>query len=333
MTDKLDVSIVVPMYNVERCILHLLKDLKKQKVNNAEFLLIDDGSTDNTVKIVRRFMDVNNDKRFKLIMKKNGGVSSARNYGLDMALGKYIVFVDSDDRLKNNFLEKYLEQIKKNKTGIEIFSAMRTDDLGNIRGKIDYSSISNNELMTSKEFIKYICTRKAYGFLFSYIFKKELWKNVKFNEQLLYEEDLLAVCAVILKNPNIKIHANKDAYYYYINNAQSATNTIKSEDLYKNLICIKKSLVKMTENLNENSKTKNYILNMYLDSLVIVIQVSLYNHDNKHYQLAKKEFLSKVFRLKYISVKIIIKRILQSSLLLLDIKKYFLKRYIKARLY
>lgn len=100
---NLDISVIIPMYNVEKFILPLLKDLKKQEVNNAEFLLINDGSTDSTNKLVKEFINGSCDRRFILLNKENGGVSSARNYGLRLASGKYILFIDSDDRLNNNF--------------------------------------------------------------------------------------------------------------------------------------------------------------------------------------------------------------------------------------
>ena len=280
---NLDISVIVPMYNVEKFILPLLKDLKKQEVNNAEFLLINDGSTDSTNKLVKKFINSSYDRRFILLNKENGGVSSARNYGLQLASGKYILFIDADDRLNNDFLKKYLEQIKQNKTEIEVFPVMKTDSLGNVESKIDYAQIYNNGIITSKEFMKYICTGKAYGFLFSFIFKKELWQNVKFSEQALYEEDLLAVCTIMLKNPNIKMHINKEAYYYYANNNQSVSHTIKPSTLYMNLQYVNKSLMEILKNSSEKHELENYMLNMKLDSLIMIIQASIYNADNKYF--------------------------------------------------
>lgn len=329
-TGNLDISVVIPMYNVEKFILPLLRDLKMQKIDSAEFLLINDGSTDSTSKLVKSFMHSNHDRRFVLINKKNGGVSSARNYGLRFASGKYIIFIDADDRLRDNFLEKYLGQIKKNKTDIEIFSAVKADALGNIKGKIDYSSIAN-ETITSEDFMKYICTGKAYGFLFSYIFKKELWQNVEFSKKITYEEDLLAICIIMLKNPNIRIHINDEIYYYYTTNALSATNTIKLPELYRNLQRINKSLVEILKEANTNHKIDNYILNMRLDSLIIIIQTSLYVQSSSYYKKAKKEFLRSVWKLKYISIKIMMKRVVQVISLLFNIKKFFIENYVKYR--
>lgn len=328
---NLDISVIVPMYNVEKFILPLLKDLKKQEVNNAEFLLINDGSTDSTNKLVKKFINSSYDRRFILLNKENGGVSSARNYGLQLASGKYILFIDADDRLNNDFLKKYLEQIKQNKTEIEVFPVMKTDSLGNVEGKIDYAQIYNNGIITSKEFMKYICTGKAYGFLFSFIFKKELWQNVKFSEQALYEEDLLAVCTIMLKNPNIKMHINKEAYYYYANNNQSVSHTIKPSTLYMNLQYVNKSLMEILKNSSEKHELENYMLNMKLDSLIMIIQASIYNADNKYYRLAKFEFLNKVQKLKYISIKIMIKRLAQVLFLLFGRKKAFIRKYRKNK--
>ena len=82
------ISIIVPMYNMEEYILELLNSIKNQSYQKYEVILIDDGSTDKTANIVKDF--IKNDSRFKLILKSNQGVSSARNTGLDLAKGDYI---------------------------------------------------------------------------------------------------------------------------------------------------------------------------------------------------------------------------------------------------
>lgn len=327
---NLDLSVIIPMYNVEKFIIPLLEDLMKQEVKGVEFLLVNDGSTDNTVELIKNFLKNNNDRRFILINKENGGVSAARNYGLRLATGKYVIFIDADDHLNKNFLKEYLRRIKQNNTDIEIFSATRIDTSGNITGKIDYSSIVSQEAITSEKLIKYLCTGKAYGFLFSYIFKKSIWSDVRFKEGLCYEEDLLAIVLILLKNPNIKIHANEESYYYYLNNNKGATNTIEISTLYSSLYLINKLISEMVEKSGQYYKLKNYVLNMRLNSLIFIIQLSSYNNKDYYYRISKKEFLYKIWKLKYISIKIMVKRVVQSILLLFNNKTVFKKMYIRS---
>ena len=97
------ISIIVPVYNVEKYLKKCIDSILNQTYSNIEILLIDDGSTDNSGIICDNFKK--RDSRIKVVHKKNSGVSSTRNYGLDLATGKYISFVDSDDFVECDFIE------------------------------------------------------------------------------------------------------------------------------------------------------------------------------------------------------------------------------------
>ena len=100
---KINVSIILPVYNVECCIEKCINSLLNQTLKNIEILLIDDGSTDNTINILKYFSKI--DTRIKVVNKNNGGVASARNLGVSLAKGKYIDFVDPDDFIELNTYE------------------------------------------------------------------------------------------------------------------------------------------------------------------------------------------------------------------------------------
>lgn len=103
------VSIIIPVYNVEKYIIECLESVKKQTYKNIEVILIDDGSTDNSSNICDEF--VRNDDRFHVIHTKNKGVASARNTGLESVTGDYIFFLDSDDLLEIFTIEKMIETL------------------------------------------------------------------------------------------------------------------------------------------------------------------------------------------------------------------------------
>ncbi len=98
------VSLIVPMYNVEKYIEDCLNSLKKQTLSDMEVILVDDGCTDHTVDIVEKYV-TEDPVRFKLVHKENGGLSDARNYGINYAQGKYIAFLDSDDFVDETIYE------------------------------------------------------------------------------------------------------------------------------------------------------------------------------------------------------------------------------------
>ena len=99
------ISVIIPMYNAEKTIEELLTNLSEQSFSNVEYIIVDDGSEDNSFSMVDNYIKKTKDKRFKLYHQINKGVSAARNLGLQNANGDYIIFVDCDDRLDKDFIE------------------------------------------------------------------------------------------------------------------------------------------------------------------------------------------------------------------------------------
>src|SRR5690554_2285343 len=110
------ISIIVPVYNVEQYIEKCMVSILSQTYRNIEIILIDDGSTDNSGNLCDTYSAI--DPRVKVIHKKNGGISSARNSGLEVAMGEYIGFVDPDDWIETNMYESMYSNIKRNNSEI-----------------------------------------------------------------------------------------------------------------------------------------------------------------------------------------------------------------------
>lgn len=106
-----EISIIVPVFNVGDCLERCIESIRRQTFNNYEILLIDDGSTDKSVQLCDWYSSL--DDHIKVVHQSNKGVSSARNTGINMAQGKYISFVDSDDWIEETFLEQALQMVKK----------------------------------------------------------------------------------------------------------------------------------------------------------------------------------------------------------------------------
>ena len=112
MDSDILISIIVPVYNVEKYLERCIKTLVTQDINNYEILLVDDGSKDNSAKLCDMYSDKY--QNIRVFHKKNEGLGLTRNYGMEKAIGKYIIFVDSDDYIKQNSLGDLCSYIVKN---------------------------------------------------------------------------------------------------------------------------------------------------------------------------------------------------------------------------
>ena len=148
------ISIIIPVYNSEKYISKCLKSLIKQKYNNWEAIIVNDGSSDKSQDIIENF--VKKDSRFKSYYQKNSGVSSARNFGLKKVTGSYITFLDSDDEYKEDYLSKMLGSMHDNGTQLVICGFERYDLESKktfFTTKLESQHISKSELF--KKFWKY----------------------------------------------------------------------------------------------------------------------------------------------------------------------------------
>lgn len=179
------ISIIIPVYNVEQYIAKCIQSLLDQTYHSFEALIIDDGSSDESIKIAKAL--VGNDSRFIFLEKENGGLSSARNFGLDHATGDYILFLDSDDYLEKDCLEKVLLAfVSQPDIDIVIFGFNIVDENRIlIQQKIScldqYDKL--NDILLSKNTLSFNVADKVY--------RKKLWNDLRFIEGIIYEDKQL----------------------------------------------------------------------------------------------------------------------------------------------
>lgn len=224
-SNVVEISIIVPVYNAEDRIEKCLISLINQTYNNIEIILINDGSTDNSLNICEQYKI--KDNRIRIINKINGGVSSARNRGILESHGKYIVFVDSDDYVDSRMCEKMREAIIKNDSDLVIAS---------------YYTIYEDEIM------KHECLEKSYGSIeemkedfeliyldcflnspWNKLFKKDKIMDF-FNEDMHYFEDYYFNLIYIDKIK--KIETIKEAFYYYKEDSPSSLTKLYRENIF-----------------------------------------------------------------------------------------------------
>lgn len=202
-----EISIIVPVHNVEKYLDECLTSILNQTIKNIEVLLINDGSTDRSGEICERYSQI--DKRVKVVHRHYAGVSAARNDGVSLAKGNYIGFVDSDDRIDKDMFSKLLRLCKQTKSDIAICQLGREIEgqLINVDQKEFTKELSHMEAM--RELFK----GKLYRFsLCNKLFKKTCFDNVTFPEGRIHED--LATTYRLFANSNQAIYTNYIGYVY-----------------------------------------------------------------------------------------------------------------------
>lgn len=205
------ISIVAPVYNVEKYLDKFLKSILNQTYTDFELLLITDCPTDKSVQICEEY--AKKDQRIKIIkQEKNGGVAKARNKGLSEAHGDYIMLADSDDYLEYNALDILYKNIKKNNSDISM-GVFYCDVEGEIKiKKFRFAK----KIYTHDEAIKHhLNFRTLYGYPWGKLFKKEILRNVKNPEDMSSGEDGVFSLEA-LKNSNKLTFVEQPVYYYRI---------------------------------------------------------------------------------------------------------------------
>ncbi len=217
------ISVIVPIYNVEKYLKQCLDSIVNQTYKNLEIIIVNDGTKDNSMKIVENYLQ---DNRIKVINKENGGLASARNSGLEKVTGKYISFIDSDDWIELNMYEELVSQI--NDEDILIYRYFSYDDKKKkIVGKKKIDFYSQNKLEDKYLYVELPCC------CWSKLYKKEYLEknNFKFLE-ILYE-DVFWNIETIFSTEKIKF-IDKRYYYYRVNRDDSImklTKEIKGKNI------------------------------------------------------------------------------------------------------
>ena len=218
------ISIIIPIYNSEKLLSPCLDSVTNQTYNNLEIILINDGSTDHSSKIIKEY--ANKDHRIKIIEEKNQGQSAARNQGLKIAKGEYISFIDSDDKVEKTFIEKLLKPYQDGKTSLSV-CGMRRDFLNSKHTEYLYLSpiIKKGKNESSKSYILRLLTKD--GRLYSSVnklYKGNLAKEISFDTSLNFAEDTKFVLEYLKKSTG-EISFIKEPLYIY--NFGSPESTIK----------------------------------------------------------------------------------------------------------
>lgn len=320
-------SIIVPIYNVEEYLDECIKLLRKQTLEDIEIILVNDGSSDNSLSICN--MHASKDNRIKVIDKNNEGVSIARNKGIEVATSEYIAFMDPDDKVALDMYEKLYTSLVKNKCDIILCNYKKIDKYGE---EVIY--LPFEEGIYKKESIEYILMnmignisleqQPIMGSVWRGIYKKSLINkyNIRFPENIRPMQDLIFITNYLSKCNTMYI--DKNPYYYYCVRANSGVTGYK-KDVWNN----NKKVCKLLEEiLKENElldKSKIMLDNRWVNTVLSAIGNEAHK-DNKNKLIEKIKVIKMI-----IEDECIASHILSINYEELKLRKKFLIKCIKNK--
>lgn len=246
------VSIIVPAYNVENYLAKCLDSLVNQTHQNIEILVVNDGSKDNSEKIIQGYAQKYPEK-VKPFSKENGGLSDARNFGLDRLTGDYIGFVDSDDYVTPTMFEEMVNLAEKYQSKMVICNIQKVDQNGNITQKLTQIPNMPEKIDLEENFS--VFSDLSY-FACNKLFKKELFNGKRFKKGAHFEDiqlipQLLLECKIICQTQNF--------HYQYLERTDSITktHTEKGLDILKAVEDVE-SYFKNSAYSHKNKEFKNF---------------------------------------------------------------------------
>lgn len=219
-------SIIVPVYNVEKYLERCLNSLINQTLKEIEIICVNDGSTDNSLQILEKF--AGQDKRIRIINQKNKGLSGARNTGIKLVQGEYFGFLDSDDWVDLDYFEKLYKRAKECDADISLGDFIRKGKFKHkIRLKLNKEEefVGDNDKFYGSQFYHFPC-------VWNKIYRTKKFNDLRFIEGIYFEDGPYTIQALHRAN---KIVTCCDTYLYYFVNPNSIVRTLnkkKEQDMY-----------------------------------------------------------------------------------------------------
>ncbi len=262
------VTIIVPVFNAENTLKRCVNSILSQEYQNTEIILVDDGSTDNSLAICLEY--ARKDSRVSIVAKENTGVSHSRNIGISSALGKYLQFVDSDDWITENATKVLVEKAEEAQTDMVIANFYRV-----INGrKAEKGNIKNKSIMDKKEIITHMMKEPAnfyYGVMWNKLYRRDIitahrivcCTDINWCEDYLFNLDYIRYAETF-------VAVNVPVYYYV-----KTKNSLVSKE------CNLNSTIRMKIKLFESYKELFESMELYEEHRVQMVRFFIsYARDN-----------------------------------------------------
>lgn len=342
MKGNIKVSIIIPVYNVEKYIRQCLESVINQTYKNLEIMVVNDGTRDNSMKIVEEYLS---DERIRIINKENGGISSARNRGIEEATGEYFLFVDSDDWIEEYAIEYFIRNLTNEDVIGANFSIYDEEKSEKYEKKlnIEYEKIKFGEYFLNDGY-EIVVWNKLY--------KKEfiLKNNIKFIENIIHE-DVNFIFKTYMKSPIVK-YLEKSTYIYRTNRKDSIMYKVKRKKELSTA-SLNKIIYDLEELLEDNKIEKNFIkdrirlkiLSLKIGALKtedkkllanekfnldnLIFEISRNNYLEEEKEIIRKEFQAIILQREYTKFTISNLLLWKYKILNLNILRKILSRKLK----
>ena len=282
----MEISIIVPVYNVEQTLKKCFESITKQTFLDYEVIFVDDGSTDASGMLCDEYSKLY--KNVKVIHKINGGLSSARNLGLKAAKGKYVLFIDSDDWISKDMLYFLYKRIRETNSDIAICGIIVTD--GQIEKPMEWYS-SDIELEKNAAINELLLNRRLTSHAWNKLYRRDIISKIPFPEGKLYED--IRMMHKVFEHCK-KVAISKEQCYFYYQHSNTITTTIKIE----NKIALIKALESRLKDIKElYPKIENELISQIGVSYSLMLVQNRFNKND----IAKNKEVLKEYKRKYLT--------------------------------
>ncbi len=285
------ISVIVPVYNVKNYLDRCLLSIMNQSYKNLEIIIIDDGSTDESGKVCDQY--AKKDKRIKVFHKDNEGLSSARNYGLDVAIGDYIGFIDSDDYVEEDMYELLLASMEEKTDLVCCGTIYKFHDRSNISkkgyGKAPKKTVfSNNEAMEELMLQRYISFSAC-----DKLYRKELFNDLRFPVGRTSED--LPVVYKIIKRCRCIVNIGRAKYIYCYRN-----NSISRREFYFRRVDYSIFAGEICKDISENyPQFRAQAEALYIQYVIFTLKRIGECKKRDHYKYIERRFIKVICRMSF----------------------------------
>ena len=233
------VSVIIPVYNVEPYLNRCVDSVLAQTYANLEIILVDDGAPDGCGAICDEY--AGKDDRVRVLHKTNGGISSARNAGIDAASGQYLAFVDSDDWVDRTFIERLRETLIENEADMSACLFCRAKDEKEERQRFQQTA----ECITSEKFFSALTENSYAGYACNKLFKRDIIENnlLRFDERIFNGEDFLFVLKYIQYVKQVAF-IKEDLYFYFFNQ-DGMMHRVRLNERFLTVLCAREKALEL----------------------------------------------------------------------------------------
>ncbi|WP_333626004.1 glycosyltransferase [Sphingobacterium siyangense] len=287
------ISIIIPVYNVEQYLPECLTSVISQTYRNLEIILINDGSTDGSGSICAAY--AKNDVRIKVINKTNGGLSDARNMGLDLANGEYVSFVDSDDIIDKNFIRNLLQVLLDSKASISMCDYTNFTSVTPAKQPMhDYSiEVYTGEYMLNNLYNQSWIPKNVIAC--NKLYKRSVWSNLRYTVGVLHEDEY--IIHELYANTN-RLAYTREPLYFYRQREASITKEISPKRIndVMTIFDLRESFFK--------ANGYNHLITPNYQAKLLNIGLLAITYKNDRARKLLNKHLSSVLLLKHLSVRV-----------------------------